>query len=93
MPLSHILLTLLCLMGTLAIFPAPALGAFKSAADVVTNSEQAWNPKPAQDDIILPMPCGLGLAMCPVGVPSGGLLRDRNFTMGISNTAGLTAAL
>lgn len=87
MQVSHIVLTLLCLMGTLAISPAPALGAFKSSADVVTNPEQAWNPKPAQDDIILPMPCGLGLAMRPVGVPSGGLLRDRHFTMGINNTA------
>ena len=48
--------------------------------------EMTWNPRPEQDDILLPMPCGLKMALRAVAVPVGGLLQDRRFFMGIGAT-------
>ena len=80
------IILILCLTMPPLLLPTRSMSAFKSSADVSSNPEQAWNPKPATDDITLPMPCGLSLALRTVGVPSGGLLRDRRFTMGVSDT-------
>src|SRR6185437_6906010 len=40
------------------------------------------NPKPASDDLVLPLPCGGAIAFRPVAVPSGGApLDDRAIVM------------
>lgn len=57
--------------------------AFKSSSDEIS-PQAAWNPAPLPDDILLPMPCGLSLALRPVDVSSGSLLRDKKFSMGIT---------
>ncbi|MBD5647525.1 MAG: SUMF1/EgtB/PvdO family nonheme iron enzyme [Desulfovibrio sp.] len=64
----------------------PSLAAFTSANDGVP-VESAWNPAPAGDDIVLPMPCGLSMSFRAVRVPAGGLIKDRTFSMGVVNAA------
>jgi hypothetical protein len=45
--------------------------------------EAAFNPKPAQGDLVLPMPCGGSIVLRPVEVPAGqGALDDRPVTLG-----------
>lgn len=42
-----------------------------------------WNPAPARDDLVLPLPCGGSIAFRPVAVPAPpGLLSDREITLG-----------
>lgn len=60
--------------------------AFKSSSDAIS-PESAWNPLPLKDDIVLPMPCGQSLALRAVAVPSGALIRDKSFAMGIANAS------
>ena len=45
-----------------------ALAALARKADVST--ADAYNPKPADNDIILPMPCGLSMVFKLVAVPA-----------------------
>lgn len=66
------------------LLSTPCQAAFKSVNDPV-DPLRAWNPRPLKDDIVLPMPCGLSLAMRAISVPAGALIRDKTFTMGISN--------
>lgn len=68
----------------LALCAAPAHAAFKSSSDAI-NWDQVWNPQPLADDIVLPMPCGLSLALRAIAIPQGALIRDKTFAMGISN--------
>lgn len=84
--LSRLPLCLLCALLAVPLPAAPASAAFRSSSDVVT-PEQTWNPKPAADDVSLPMPCGQVMVMRAVGVPAGRLLQDRCFTMGVSDAA------
>lgn len=77
-------LSLALLFILLICTPQKSWGAFKSASDSIS-LDSAWNPKSEKDDIILPMPCGLSLALRAVQVPSGALIRDKTFPMGISN--------
>lgn len=81
MPAPLVLILLLLLAGA-----QPALAAFTSANDGVP-VESAWNPAPAGDDIVLPMPCGLSMTMRAVRVPAGGLIKDRTFSMGVVNAS------
>jgi len=74
--------TILLIMLSVAL---PAQAAFKSSSDPVA-LEQAWNPLPLDDDITLPMPCGLSLALRGVPVPQGALIQDKSFPMGISSS-------
>lgn len=66
-------------------FATQSDAAFKSSSDAVSVKD-AWNPVELKDDIVLPMPCGLSLALRPVAISSGALLRDKKFPMGIGNT-------
>ena len=66
------------------LWPMPVDAAFRSSADSQA-PELAFNPVPLQDDIILPMPCGLQLILRAVHVPGHNLLQDRAFTMGVSS--------
>ncbi len=55
-----------------------------SAGPAVTADweEKYYNPKPAPDDLILPMPCGGAMAFRAIEIPSGGLLDDRRVELG-----------
>lgn len=70
-----------------ALLPAgDVMAAIASKLDSIT-PEMTWNPRPERDDILLPMPCGLKMALRAVAVPVSGLLQDRRFYMGIGATA------
>ena len=45
-------------------------------------SVQTYNPVPAEGDLILPMPCGGGMAFRRVNVPSGSIFDDHRVTLG-----------
>ena len=63
----------------------PALAALARKADVST--ADAFNPKPSDTDIILPMPCGLSMVFKLVAVPAKGLLWDMPMRPGVDDTA------
>lgn len=44
-----------------------------------------WNPQPAADDLVLPMPCGGRMAFRAVAVPAAGVLDDRRVELGGSD--------
>ena len=51
--------------------------------------EEFPNPRPAERDFLLPMPCGAAMAFRPVETPSGpGALEDRPVTLGTTDPAG-----
>ncbi|WP_404382953.1 formylglycine-generating enzyme family protein [Caenispirillum salinarum] len=56
--------------------PAPAAAA---DAPAIEWPERLWNPKPADDDVILPMPCGGAMAFrkVPTTLPGNWLTDDR----------------
>ena len=62
-----------------------ALAALARKADVST--ADAYNPKPADNDIILPMPCGLSMVFKLVAVPAKGLLWDMPMRPGVDDSA------
>ncbi len=70
-----------CLLCLSVCLPQPALSAGLKARGQI-RAEQAWNPNPAATDLILPMPCGLGMVFVPVDVPVRGFLWDVDFNMG-----------
>lgn len=75
------------LVFVIALFPIAFLRpALLSAAGLQSRNEvrleQAFNPRPAAGDIILPMPCGLSMVFVPVGVPARGFLQDVPLIMG-----------
>lgn len=63
----------------------PALAALVRKADVSVTD--AYNPKPADNDIILPMPCGLSMVFKLVAVPARGLLWDMPMRPGVDDSA------
>ena len=73
-------LVLCCLLLLLPGFSFAALRLENAGVDPVTS----WNPRKDADDILLPMPCNLKLALRTVAVP-GGVSRDRRFVMGVNN--------
>ncbi|MCR4666331.1 MAG: formylglycine-generating enzyme family protein [Desulfovibrio sp.] len=81
--MSQCLFVLLSLC--LLLSPAEAFAALKKQ-DAVPERVALYNPRAEQDDILLPMPCGLFLALRTVAVP-GGAKQDRRFIMGVSDTA------
>jgi hypothetical protein len=44
--------------------------------------ERLYNPQPAEDDLVLPMPCGGAMAFRRIDVPAEGALDDRKITLG-----------
>ena len=46
------------------------------------SKQDLHNPRPAPNEILLPMPCGLSLPLAPVGVPVNGLLWDMETRFG-----------
>ncbi len=49
--------------------------------------EQLFNPRPAQGDIVLPMPGGLGMVLRAVSVPATGYLDAREQPFGVASAA------
>ena len=59
-------------------------------AGAAVQGEERWpdkyvNPKPLPDDLVLPMPCGAGMAFRPVAIPADRLLGDRRLILGGSD--------
>lgn len=74
-----------CFLCALALlFCDAANAAFKSAKDETSSPQGAYNPNPMDDDIVLPMPCGLSMVLRAVAIPSGALIQDTRFGMGIN---------
>ena len=78
-------LTLLCCLLCLMALPSPATAALARKGEL--SLTDATNPKPADDDIILPMPCNLTMAFKLVAVPAKGLLWDMPMRPGIDDSA------
>lgn len=83
--LSLFSLTLLCGLLCLMALPSPATAALARKGEL--SLTDATNPKPADDDIILPMPCNLTMAFKLVAVPAKGLLWDMPMRPGIDDSA------
>lgn len=78
-------LILLCGLFCLAALPSPAHAALARKGEL--SLTDATNPKPADDDIILPMPCNLTMVFKLVAVPAKGLLWDMPMRPGIDDSA------
>lgn len=72
--------------GTLALslvlLPAVHAEGEPEAPPQISWAERLYNPEPAPDDLILPLPCGGAMAFRPVDIPSGDLLDDRPVELG-----------
>lgn len=75
---------LLAMLGVgLALLPVSADAALKPAGKAA-DPAAAYNPRAAEDDIELPMPCGLKMVLRAVRIPvDGNLLKDKDFEMGL----------
>lgn len=80
-PLCLCLLALGLILG--GVRPADAALARKSSV----NLADAYNPQPADDDIVLPMPCGLSMVFKLVAVPAKGFLWDMPVRPGLDDSA------
>ena len=69
-------------MLALALALACAATAAQSAAPAPADP---YNPKPAADDVVLPMPCGASMAFRRVMIPSEGPLGDRLVFIGATD--------
>lgn len=80
--LKHLSWPLACCVLMLAVLqaPVPAAAALKAKGSVT--AEEAWNPHPAEADVILPMPCDAGMVFRIVAVPAKGFLWDMPARMG-----------
>ncbi len=68
--------------GSRAPLAALLLSIAVASADAAPWPEEQFNPAPAADDVILPMPCGGAMAFRKVVIPSDGPLADRPITVG-----------
>ncbi len=75
---TFLTLACVCLMVLLCHAPASAALRAKDAATV----EEAWNPMPSSQDVVLPMPCNMGMVFRFVGVPAKGFLWDMTTRFG-----------
>ncbi|WP_241159535.1 SUMF1/EgtB/PvdO family nonheme iron enzyme [Desulfovibrio sp. ZJ200] len=76
----------LLLLAVLAGFPpSPAWAALKAKGGA--SLADACNPRPARDDIVLPMPCGLSMTFKLAAVPSRGFLWDMPMRPGVDDSA------
>lgn len=49
--------------------------------------EKIYNPKPAKDDVVLPMPCGGSMTFRPVLIPDEGVFSDYQIAIGANDAA------
>lgn len=80
---------LVCLFG--ASMPMDRAEAALARKGELTVAD-ACDPKPAADDILLPMPCGLNMAFKLVAVPAKGLLWDMPMRPGVDDSANTSRA-
>lgn len=73
----------LAILALLIAMPTPdmAYAAFRSSRQPAS-AREACNPRQSPDDLSLPMPCGLTLALRAVPIPGIAPLGDRRFSMG-----------
>ncbi|MBO4369411.1 MAG: SUMF1/EgtB/PvdO family nonheme iron enzyme [Desulfovibrio sp.] len=76
---------ILSFLSILALITPHGVYAALRTQNALPSEDALYNPKADADDILLPMPCGLSLALRTIAVP-GGVNRDRRFLMGVSNT-------
>ena len=79
----------LSLLAGLLLLPCTGEAALKPARKTTAaalSPADCCNPRPASDDIELPMPCGMTMVLRPVAIPVSGFLGDKQFPMGLSST-------
>lgn len=72
-------------MAATAAALAIAAAAGPAAAAPPPAAAAAYNPKPAADDVVLPMPCGGSMAFRRIVIPSEGPLSDRLVFIGATD--------
>jgi hypothetical protein len=82
---ARALLLVLCLALPPAL-PFSASAALKAKEEV--QLVETWNPVQDATDILMPMPCGIGMSMRVVAVPSRGFLWDMESRFGCDNCGG-----
>ena len=82
---SHAALFAICI-ALLPPLTFPAAAALKAKDEV--RLVEAWNPVQDPADIVLPMPCGIGMAMRVAAVPAQGFLWDMESRFGCDNCGG-----
>lgn len=87
-----LLFCLCCLGAACCLFSGAQQARAALAPKSALSPAVASNPKPADDDIILPMPCGLSMAFRLVAVPARGLLWDMPLRPGLDDSADATRA-
>jgi hypothetical protein len=70
------------IMGVFILYAGSVLGAGLVAVGAPVSLEQAVNPHPAKDDLILPMPGGASMAFRAIAVQSEGFLWDMSTMFG-----------
>ncbi|MEG2172606.1 MAG: SUMF1/EgtB/PvdO family nonheme iron enzyme [Desulfovibrionaceae bacterium] len=75
-----------CLVMILSISACAhhAHAALKAKGDV--SLDETWNPNPQENDIVLPLPCGLAMVFKVVAVPAKGFLWDMPARLGRDDT-------
>lgn len=80
-------LLLLALTVVSPFLLSPALAANGAAAD----SAEAFNPKPAADDVLIPLPCGGEMALRKIYTANAAKLQDKSFMAGSTQGEALIA--
>lgn len=76
----------LLLLAFSLVLPCPqAFAALKRKGEA--SLDDTWNPKPAAQDVILPMPGNLSMVFRVVAVPANGFLWSLNLDLGVSDTS------
>ncbi len=76
----YIYITLICVVVYLPIFNVKAHAALKAKGSA--SLEEAYNPKPTANDVLLPMPCNMKMVFKIVAVPAKGFLWDMTTRLG-----------
>ena len=82
--ISTLLLGVLLTVGGVFVSVPQAQAALKGKGEAAT-IEEATNPRPADDDILLPMPCDTVMAFKAVGTQAEGFLWDMQTQFGCDN--------
>jgi hypothetical protein len=80
--MSRVRLATLGALLALAAASAPTVSGAAAEETAILWEERFYNPKPADDDFVLPMPCGGAMAFRTIEVPGRGWLDDRRIVVG-----------
>ena len=83
-------LLLLALTVVSPFLLSPALAA-DAAAGKAADSAEAFNPKPAADDVLIPLPCGGEMALRKIYTANAAKLQDKSFMAGSTQGEALIA--